>query len=72
MMRSPPELFAAFFAGFPPNAVMVSYCWAEKELPRRVAHQFLPRNLAWLDVDRLIPGTASVPAMVAAVQNARL
>ena len=69
--KSAPELFTAFFTGFPPNSVMVSYCWVEKELPRRVAQHFLPRTLAWLDVDRLIPGTPSVPAMVAAVKNAR-
>ena len=71
--KSPPRLLSDFFHGFPSATFMASYCWSphgDSELPRRVAQELLPEvapllpNKCWLDVEQLIPGTPSVPAMV--------
>lgn len=76
--KSPARLMADFFAGWPTGTFMVSYCWAaDVELPRRVAIHMLPEvppaipNKCWLDVENLLPGSASVPEMVKAVRHAR-
>ena len=74
--RRPEKLLADMFYSFPVGSFMVSYNWQHAELPRRLAIDMLPEvppkhpNKCWLDIERLVPGTWTAPAMVAAVQEA--
>jgi hypothetical protein len=67
--KSMDALWDCFFAHLPAKSFMISYNWAETELPRSLVAHF-PTDAMWIDVQKLMPGTPITAACAKASADA--